>query len=180
MKYMILSDIHGSSERLEIALDAFKSHQCDHLILLGDILYHGPRNPLPPGHNPQKVVALLNQHASHITAARGNCEAEVDQMLLNFPCLADYAQILDEGVYLFATHGHVYSEEKLPPLPKGSIFFYGHTHLWVLKEQDGLTICNPGSIALPKEGRPATYALYEKGKLSIYTLEGVPLAISSC
>jgi hypothetical protein len=176
MKYMILSDIHGSSERLQVALSYFTSHQCNHLILLGDILYHGPRNPLPPGHAPQEVVKLLNAHASHITSVRGNCEAEVDQMVLNFSCLGDYATILDHGRRLFLTHGHVYHEEHLPPLNPGDIFLYGHTHLWTLKEKDRYIICNPGSIALPKENRPPTFALYDTSTLAVYTLDGTCIA----
>ncbi|MEG1277265.1 MAG: phosphodiesterase [Cellulosilyticaceae bacterium] len=172
MKYMIISDIHGSELYTEQALKAFEEKSCDQLIILGDILYHGPRNPLPEGHNPQGVVALLNPYASKIIAARGNCEAEVDQMLLDFPCLSDYALIVDEGVRIFATHGHIYSEDNLPKLQNRDVFLYGHTHLWVTKEKDGILICNPGSISLPKENRPATYAIYENRHITIYTLEG--------
>lgn len=172
MKYMIISDIHGSELYTHQALKAFKEKNCDHLIILGDILYHGPRNPLPSGHNPQGVVELLNPYASKITAVRGNCEAEVDQMLLNFPCLSDYALIVDEGIRIFATHGHLYNEEHLPQLQPGDVFLYGHTHLWVVKEKDGLLICNPGSISLPKENRPPTYAIYEDRHITVYTLEG--------
>lgn len=170
MKYMIISDIHGSETHLHHMLDLFEKQQCDFLIILGDILYHGPRNPLPEGHNPQGVVKLLNHYASKIIACRGNCDAEVDQMLLNFPCLSDYSIIIDEGTRLFATHGHIYHPENLPPLAEGkNIFLYGHTHLWELKTQGDTLICNPGSISLPKQDRPPTYAMYEKAKLSIFT-----------
>lgn len=172
MKYMFISDIHGSSSYLKKVLQSFEEQNCDFLVILGDILYHGPRNPLPEGHNPQEVVSLLNPLASKIIAVRGNCEAEVDQMLLEFPCLSDYALIVDEGKRLFATHGHIYNEAALPKLQTGDFFFYGHTHLWVCKEVDGITICNPGSISLPKENRPHTYAIYENQKISIFTLEG--------
>ncbi|MGL6174045.1 MAG: phosphodiesterase [Cellulosilyticaceae bacterium] len=176
MKYMIISDIHGSKSFTEHVLNVFEHEHCDKLIILGDILYHGPRNPLPIGHDPQGVVSLLNAYASQIIAVRGNCEAEVDQMLLDFPCLSDYALIVDNGTTLFATHGHIYSETNLPKLHAGDFFFYGHTHLWVSKVQDGLNICNPGSISLPKENRPATYAIYENNKVHIYTLDGQLLA----
>ncbi|MDF2612744.1 MAG: phosphodiesterase, family [Clostridia bacterium] len=171
MKYMILSDIHGSETYLQDVLHVFEEKNYDLLILLGDILYHGPRNSLPEGHNPAGVVKLLNQYADKIIACRGNCDAEVDQMLLSFPCLSDYSLIVDEGIRIFATHGHIYSPENLPSIIGGNhIFLYGHTHLWELKKQDNTLICNPGSVSLPKENRPHTYAVYEGGTLSIYTL----------
>lgn len=175
MKYMIVSDIHGSAYYSEKAIKLFEDNNCDLLILLGDILYHGPRNPLPKGHDPQAVVSLLNLYASKIIAVRGNCDAEVDQMLLNFPCLSDYALIVDNNTTLFATHGHIYHEENLPKLSK-NIFLYGHTHLWRLKKVDDILVCNPGSISLPKENRPSTYAIYENGSISIYDLKGEKLS----
>lgn len=176
MKYMIISDIHGSETYLQNTLHLFEEKHYDALILLGDILYHGPRNPLPKGHNPAGVVALLNHYASKIIACRGNCDAEVDQMLLHFPCLSDYTLVVDEGIRIFATHGHIYSPENLPPFDGKNIFLYGHTHLWELKKQDDTLICNPGSISLPKENRPHTYAVYENATLSIYTLDQELLA----
>lgn len=176
MKYMILSDIHGAETNLQKVLEVFEKDKYDFLILLGDILYHGPRNPIPEGHNPSNVVKLLNQYASKIIACRGNCDAEVDQMLLDFPCLNESALIIDEGMRIFATHGHLYHPGQLPKLEGKSIFLYGHTHLWELKKQEDLLICNPGSISLPKEMRPATYAAYTKQTLTIYTLEHRPLA----
>lgn len=177
MKYLIFSDIHGSATRTQEIVNIFQKEMCDRMIILGDVLYHGPRNPLPEGHNPKEVVTLLNDYKDEIICVRGNCEAEVDQMVLAFPCLGDYTVIVDEGIRLFATHGHLYSPEHLPPLVKGDIFLYGHTHLWEIRDQEGIIICNPGSISLPKEGRPATYATYEKGCLSIYTLSGECLAV---
>ncbi len=175
MKYMIVSDIHGSAYYTKMALKIFDDNKCDWLILLGDILYHGPRNPLPEGHDPQTVVSLINPYASKIISVRGNCDAEVDQMLLNFPCLSDYALIVDNNITLFATHGHIYDEENLPKLSK-NIFLYGHTHLWTLKKVGDLLICNPGSISLPKENRPNTYAIYENCSISIYDLNGEKLS----
>lgn len=176
MRYMIISDIHGSESCMKKALEIFKSQHCDELILLGDILYHGPRNPIPEGHNPQGVVALLNKHKEHITACRGNCDAEVDQMLLAFPCLSDYALIVDNDVKIFATHGHLYTSHTFPKGAKKQIFLYGHTHLWELKKEDGVLVCNPGSITLPKENRPRTYAIYENKRISIYNVNGTCLA----
>ena len=144
----------------------------DFLIILGDILYHGPRNSIPEGYNPQEVVSLLNPLASQIIACRGNCEAEVDQMLLDFPCLGDYSLIVDGKVSLFATHGHLFTADHFPKAPGQSIFLSGHTHLWVLEKRGDLIVCNPGSITLPKENRPHTYATYEEGQLTICTLDG--------
>lgn len=175
MKYLIFSDIHGSSSATQCMLEIFEQKQCDFMIILGDVLYHGPRNPLPQGHNPKQVAELLNGYRDKIICVGGNCDAAVDQMVLQFPCLAEYTMIIDEGVKLFVTHGHQYNPENLPLLQKGDIFLYGHTHLWEIEEIEGIIQCNPGSISLPKEGRPATYAIYEKGILEIYTLEGEKL-----
>lgn len=175
MKYLIFSDCHGSEERVAKVLGIFEQQHYDRMIILGDVLYHGPRNPLPEGHNPQGVVRLLNDYADRIICVRGNCDTEVDQMVLEFPCLSEYTIIVEEGKTVFATHGHHYGPDHLPRLAPCSVFLYGHTHLWELKEQEGLMICNPGSIALPKENRPPTYASLENGTLSVYTLDGEKL-----
>ena len=169
MKYMILSDIHGCETTLKQVLEAFREKNCDYLLLLGDILYYGPRNCIPEGCNAQGVATLLNQINDKVMAIRGNCDAEVDQMLLDFPCMSDYAWVMDEGNRLFLTHGHIYNEEHLP---KGKIdfFFYGHTHLWKLEKQGETVICNVGSITFPKGGNLPTYAIYEKGEIRIYSL----------
>ncbi|MBP3910488.1 MAG: phosphodiesterase [Niameybacter sp.] len=176
MKYIIFSDIHGSASRTKKVLEIFEKEQCDKMIILGDVLYHGPRNDLPEGHGPKEVVTLLNHYKDRIICVRGNCEAEVDQMVLEFACMETYTRIIEGERTLFATHGHHYNPEKLPMLKAGDVFLYGHTHLWELSEKEGIRICNPGSISLPKENRPATYALYNEGKLSVYTLEGECLA----
>ena len=176
MRYFIISDIHGSSLYLKKALDVFKTGDYDYLVILGDILYHGPRNSIPEGYNPQEVVSLLNPLSKRIIACRGNCDAEVDQMLLGFPCLGDYSLIVDGKVSLFATHGHLYTPDTCPMTPGTSIFLSGHTHLWVLERKDGLIVCNPGSITLPKENRPHTYATYEDGTLFIKDFEEQVLA----
>ena len=175
MRYFIISDIHGSSFYLNKALELFKSGEYDYLVILGDILYHGPRNHIPEGYNPQEVVSLLNPLSQQIIACRGNCEAEVDQMLLSFPCLSDYALIVDGDTSLFATHGHLFTADKFPKGPGKSIFLSGHTHLWLLEKQGDIVVCNPGSITLPKENRPHTYATYENGLLTIKDFEGQTL-----
>ncbi|MDR3341204.1 MAG: phosphodiesterase [Treponema sp.] len=181
MKYMIISDIHGSLGFTERAIEQFKRIQADYLLILGDILYHGPRNPLPGGHNPPGVAALLNAHAGQIIAVRGNCDAEVDQMMLTFPCMSDYILLVDEGRRFLLTHGHLYDQHTLPfVLPEGSVLLSGHTHIWLLEHTRGITLCNPGSISLPKEspggkvrGIPVTptFAVYEKHTLSIYSFD---------
>lgn len=175
MKYFICSDIHGSAERMSAALKQFQQLNCDYILLLGDILYHGPRNPLPPGHNPQAVASMLNEYAAHIIACRGNCEAEVDQVMLHFPVLCDSAQIFDTcgGAHrIFLSHGHIWSPEKLPPLTAGDIFLSGHTHIPVLEHREGIILCNPGSISLPKGGSQPGFAIYTPEKLSLHTLDG--------
>lgn len=171
MKYLIFSDIHGSATAISQMLEVFEREKCDYMIILGDILYHGPRNPLPIGHDPQKVVTDLNKYKDKIIAVGGNCDAQVDQMVLDFPCLSEYTLIVDEGIRIFATHGHNYTLETTHFIGKGDIFLYGHTHLWEIENRNGVTVCNPGSIALPKENRPPTYALYDKGYLTVYNLE---------
>jgi putative phosphoesterase len=164
MKYVIISDIHGSALATKKAIAHFEKANADFLCILGDILYHGPRNSLPGGHDPKGVAEILNQYRDSVIAVRGNCDAEVDQLLLNFPCMSDYALIVDEGRRLFLTHGHVYAENELPfALPGGSILLSGHTHIWRLEQKAGITYCNPGSIALPKTpAEPVpTFAVYD-------------------
>ena len=175
MKYLILSDIHGSETTTRQGLAWFKSWNCDGILLLGDVLNYGPRNPLPEGLNPLKVAELLNSYADRITAIRGNCDSEVDQTLFDFPCMADYAQITEEGKRIFLSHGHLYHPAHLP---KGhfDLYLFGHTHVWTLQQTASGTICNAGSLTLPKEGNPRTFACYDNGQIGVYTLdEGYPL-----
>ena len=173
MKYFIISDIHGSEGALKIALDAFREAKCNYIILLGDILYHGPRNPLPQAHNPKGVVELLNPLKDRIIACRGNCDAEVDQMLLDFPMMSDYSLVVDNGVRLFCTHGHIYNPDNLPHLSESDLFLYGHTHVQELyKAQGKCAVCNPGSISLPKGESAAGYAIYENRTITTYSLSG--------
>ena len=171
MKYMFASDIHGSAYYCRKMLEAYDKEGASRLVLLGDILYHGPRNDLPREYAPKEVIAMLNERKTEIYAVRGNCEAEVDQMVLNFPVLADYCVLELEGRTFYATHGHVYNEEKLPPIKEGDILIHGHTHVLRADKKEGYTILNPGSVSIPKEGNPPTYAIYEDGRFTIKDFE---------
>lgn len=173
MKYLIISDIHGSLPRLQQVLNFYEKTQCNMLCILGDILNYGPRNGLPDGLNPKGIAELLNHFTDPIIAVRGNCDSEVDQMLLDFPIMADYALIADNGKTLFLTHGHIYNENNLPK-GKFDAFFYGHTHLWKLEKQE-MSLCNTGSITFPKGGNPPTFATYENKNISIHQLNGTLL-----
>lgn len=170
MKAMIVSDIHGSYNDLKRVMDIYEEECMDKLILLGDLLYHGPRNPLPEGYQPQKVIALLNQYKEKIIAVRGNCDAEVDQMVLEFPMRADYSEIYMDGHRFFLTHGHLYDEEHLPMLQAGDVFMHGHFHKPMLKKKDGIILFNPSSISLPKEGQKS-FGIYEDGELKIVSFD---------
>lgn len=174
MKCMIVSDIHGSYEDLKTVINIFDQEKMDKLILLGDLLYHGPRNPLPNGYNPKETAILLNQYKDKIIAVRGNCDAEVDQMVLDFPMRADYAELYIDNHRLFITHGHLYNEDEMPLLNEGDIFMYGHFHKPIAMKKDGVIIFNPSSISLPKQGGKS-YGVYENDELKIYSLENVLL-----
>ncbi len=172
MKWMIASDIHGSAFWCERLLQAFEDEGADKLLLLGDLLYHGPRNPLPDGYAPQKVFAMLNAIKTKLVCVRGNCDSEVDQMVLEFPMMADYALLHDEGRTLFLTHGHLFNAETPPLLQKGDVLFNGHFHTPCTKALDcGATYANCGSVALPKDGTPHSYLIYENGTLLWKDLE---------
>lgn len=180
MKYLIASDIHGSAYWTERLCAAIESEQPDRIVLLGDLLYHGPRNDLPRDYAPKRVIPLLNVLADRIIAVRGNCDAEVDQMVLDFPIMADYATLFDEnGRELFLTHGHVFgagmhnSVDHAPALPEGSALVYGHTHIKVneaSEEHPGLWLFNPGSVSIPKDGTHS-YGIYEGGAFRHVVLE---------
>ncbi len=171
MKLMFASDIHGSALYCEKMLEAFHREGAERLCLLGDILYHGPRNDLPDGHDPKKVISLLNAEKSRILCVRGNCDTEVDQMVLEFPVLADYAVIFEGGRCFFLTHGHHYSPENLPPLNPGDVLINGHTHIFRAELTEGIHCLNDGSVALPKMGNPRSYMTYENGVFTIKQLE---------
>lgn len=180
MRLLFLSDIHGSLPALRSALDYYDACHYDMLVLLGDILNYGPRNGLCPGLDPQAVAECLNARASHIVAVRGNCDSEVDQMLLRFPIQGTYALIVDEGKRFFVTHGHVYNEKRMPESPSCDVFVYGHTHLFTLKPADEATgapvILNAGSPTFPKGGNPPTFATWSGGVLAVRALDGTALA----
>ena len=161
MKIMIASDIHGSAFFCEKLLDAFSRENADRLLLLGDILYHGPRNDLPEGYAPKKVIEMLNNIKEKLLCVRGNCDTEVDQMVLQFPILADYCIIQCGEKTVFATHGHKFTETTPPPMPKGSILLYGHTHIPKNTVYDTYTYMNPGSVSIPKENSHHGYMIYE-------------------
>ncbi len=163
MKLLIASDLHGSARYCRALLETFRREQADRLVLLGDLLYHGPRNPLPEEYDPQAVTAMLNTLADRILCVRGNCDSEVDQMVLSFPILADYAFLSAAGADLFATHGHLYGPEQLPPLGAGEHLLCGHIHLPVRRQIGQITYLNPGSLALPKENTPHSCMTLEDG-----------------
>lgn len=173
MKLLIASDIHGDIESTEILINAFKKEKCDKILLLGDILYHGPRNNLPGRYAPKEVIELLNAHKDSILCVRGNCDTEVDQMVLDFPILADYCIIHLDGLTVYATHGHNYNKTTPPPLNKGDVLLHGHTHV-VRNEIFGNenVYLNPGSITLPKEKCPRTYMVYENRVFTVFDHTG--------
>ncbi|SQI41752.1 Phosphodiesterase yfcE [Leminorella richardii] len=170
MKLMFASDLHGSLPATEKVLEQFVRLKADRLILLGDLMYHGPRNPLPEGYAPAEVADRLNSVAERIIAVRGNCDSEVDQMLLTFPIEATWQQVLLEDRRLFLTHGHHYHPQKLPPLGAGDVFVYGHTHIPQAEKWEQLFLFNPGSVSLPKGGHPASFGLLDEGELRVMTL----------
>ena len=172
MKFLIASDIHGSAKYCKMLLDAFKKENADRLILLGDILYHGPRNDLPEEYAPKSVIEQLNAYKNVIYAVRGNCEAEVDQMVLGFPVMADYMLLPVGNRMVYATHGHIYNRENLPPMSKGDILLCGHTHVMALEEGLDYIYMNPGSISLPKEDSPRAYIVLDNGKFTWKTPDG--------
>ena len=164
MKWLIASDIHGSAQWCRRLLEAWDSEQADRLLLLGDVLYHGPRNDLPDQYAPKEVIAMLNARRERILCVRGNCEAEVDQMVLDFPVLADYAVLWEGSRLIYCTHGHVYNTGKLPPLQDGDVLLHGHTHIPAWEDHGTYRYLNPGSVAIPKEGSWHGYMTLENGR----------------
>lgn len=172
MKLMIASDIHGSAKYCRELLEAYENENADRLLLLGDVLYHGPRNDLPEGYDPKQVIAMLNEKKNEIFAVRGNCEAEVDQAVLEFPVLADYALLPLKERMIYVTHGHLYNRDHLPPMKEGDILLHGHTHIPACEEFDGCIYMNPGSVSIPKNGTPRGYMILEEETFAWKTLEG--------
>ena len=165
MKWMIASDIHGSAKYCRLMVEKFASENADRLLLLGDLLYHGPRNELPEEYEPKKVIELLDSLKDSIVCVRGNCDAEVDQMVLHFPIMADYA-VLDFGGknLIYASHGHIFNKENPLPMKKGDILLCGHTHVPACEKTGDFIYMNPGSTSIPKENSPHGYMIFENGK----------------
>ena len=173
MKLLICSDIHGDLDSMKKVMNAFKEENADKILILGDLLYHGPRNDLPSTYAPKEVIKILNENKNLILSVRGNCDTEVDQMVLDFPILADYIFLELDGLTVLATHGHNFNTKTPPPLREGDILLHGHTH--VLKAEDfgcGNVYLNPGSVALPKENNPRTYMVYEARSFTVKDFEG--------
>ncbi len=163
MKLMIASDIHGSADFCHRLLDAFAAEKASRLIILGDLLYHGPRNDLPDGYGPKTVINMLNGIADRLLAVRGNCDSEVDQMVLNFPILAEYAVLFEKGHLIYLTHGHK-NDALAPLLKEGDMIISGHTHIPACETRSGYTYLNPGSVSIPKNGTPHSYMILEDGQ----------------
>ena len=173
MKIMVASDIHGSAYYCREMLKAFEKENADKLLLLGDVLYHGPRNDLPKEYAPKEVIAMLNNIKDKIICVRGNCDTEVDQMVLEFPILADYCILYIGNKMIYATHGHNYNMNKIPPLQKGDILLHGHTHVpaWTSFGNENLYL-NPGSISIPKEKSEHGYIIIDINEITWKNLEG--------
>lgn len=171
MKLIFASDIHGSALWCERLLELCEREKPEKLCLLGDILYHGPRNDLPEGHAPKEVIKLLNPLKNSIICVRGNCDTEVDQMVLEFPVLADYALLYADGLEMFLTHGHIFNPQNLPPLPNGAVMLCGHTHIPKSETVGGIRCLNCGSTALPKENSPHSCIVYENGEFVLVDLQ---------
>ena len=175
MKYLFASDLHGSRTAAEAVLERMAAEKADRLILLGDLLYHGPRNDLPDAYDPKAVFRLLNEMPVKPLAVRGNCDAEIDQMVLEFPIMADYALLpLVNNQTAFITHGHLFNLAVRPPFRPGDLLIHGHTHVHTVETIEGLTYINPGSAALPKENQPKSYMTldWEAGLFAIKAFDG--------
>ena len=172
MKLMFASDIHGDIECAKRAIAAFEKEGAERLFLLGDILYFGPRNTLRPTYQPREVIELLNGYRDRIVSVRGNCDAEIDQMLLEFPIMAEYSYIFADGIAMLLTHGHKINMDSAANLRAGEVLIHGHTHVLCIKEfGQGNIYLNPGSTTYPKEGNPPSYMIYENGTFEIKHLE---------
>ena len=172
MKIVFFSDIHGVPSTLEKVLNHADSLKADRLVILGDLLYHGPRNGVPDFYDPKKVAELLNARKNDILTVRGNCDCEVDQMMLEFPVLSSYAELSADNRRFFLTHGHVYNAGNLPPVPDNTIIVHGHTHIpEITRLEDGIIIFNPGSISLPKNNHPRTFGVSDNGEITVRLLE---------
>lgn len=170
MKLMFASDIHGDAVCCEKMLKRFDEERAERLFLLGDILYHGPRNGIPEGYAPKRVIEMLNGRKRQLFCVHGNCDTEVDQMVLDFPILAEYALLYLDGRTVFLTHGHKFNTDNPPPLNKGDVLLHGHTHVQVIDGSREYTYINPGSVSLPKNGLPKSFLIYEDGEFRLCEL----------
>ncbi len=169
MRILVFGDIHGSLPTARRIVELAVKHRPNQIVLLGDILYHGPRNPIPQGYDPQACVRELTPLAERIIAVRGNCDCEVDMNLLPFPMADSFTWLFAEGLRIFATHGHTYSPQNLPPLAVGDIFLSGHTHVPTANIHKGIVLCNPGTLTNPKQDHPASYGLFDGGSFAVIT-----------
>ena len=172
MRWMIASDIHGSAKWCRAMLDAFDREGADRLLLLGDLLYHGPRNDLPEEYAPKEVIAMLNPRKQEILCVRGNCDTEVDQMVLEFPIMAEYCILYESGSMIFVTHGHTFNMKNPPMLKEGDILLHGHTHIPAAEMFDGKLYLNPGSVSIPKADSVHSYMMLEDGVFEWKDLDG--------
>ncbi len=172
MKFVIASDIHGSFRYCRELLRAYDREKADRMLLLGDILYHGPRNDLPDQYAPKEVITALNERKEDILCVRGNCDTEVDQMVLAFPIMAEYSLICIDKYRMYATHGHIYHPDHLPPLKEGDILLYGHTHIPAWEKRGEILCMNPGSVSIPKDHSSQSYIVFSEGVFEWKTLDG--------
>lgn len=177
MKIMIASDIHGSEFWCRKLVEAYKNEGAERLVLLGDILYHGPRNDLPEGYAPKKVIEILNGMKDELLCVRGNCDTEVDQMVLSFPILADYAVLTAGERLVYVTHGHNFNGSNLPPMKKGDILLHGHTHVPKCVEHENYVYINPGSVSIPKEDSWHGYIVLDSGVFTWKSLDGETMIV---
>ena len=178
MKIMFASDIHGSLPACKAILARFEQENADRLFLLGDLLYHGPRNPLPEGYNPMEMSETLNVLPVKPICVRGNCDSEVDQMVLDFPITADYTILpLQNNHIAFITHGHLFNIHHMPPISSGDLLIHGHTHIHTAEPHNGITYINPGSASLPQKGQPKSYMIlhWEQNLFEIKSFDGAVL-----
>lgn len=172
MRILVVSDLHGSLFFGKKAIELYEEEQADKILCLGDVLYHGPRNPLTKDYNPKDLAVLLNAHKEKIIAVRGNCDSEVDQMVLEFPIMSDFSTLFLGGITIFATHGHIYNKTNMPSLGNGDVFIHGHFHLPMAEKHGNYYYLNPGSISLPKENNPNSYGVITEDGFEIKDLQG--------
>lgn len=172
MKLMIASDIHGSYEYCKKLIEQYKIEKADRLVLLGDILYHGPRNDLPSEYSPKSVIDILNPLKNDILCVRGNCDTEVDQMVLDFSVLSEYAFLCVDNLTIYIAHGHRVDSEFLSRLNQNDILICGHTHIPACEKKEDHMYLNPGSVSIPKNGSQHSYMIYENGTFFWKNLNG--------